>query len=155
MARAVAEAPIGSGTVEAEHRQVAGQHQHRVEQLEELVDAVVWPTLAQRIREMEAMIDALKDRRRDLLRKVAALARPLVQRRLHALAECFGSEPLDIAAANSLLRQAAGGVTVDYLSGELVIDWHHGDRVETATTPPVGRSGRRCWKTVQKPCMVH
>jgi hypothetical protein len=71
----------------------------------------------------------------ELEQKAAALAGPIVQRRLSVLTECFGN-PLDIATANGLLRQAAEGVTVDYLGGELLVDWHHGGQSRIRYTLP-------------------
>ena len=141
MARAVAEAPKGSDEIDADLRHVEANIHTGVEQLEELIDAVATgelrdsPALAQRIRDTEGAIDALEDRRRELRQKAAALAGPIVQRRLSALADCF-REPLDIAAANGLLRQAAAGVTVDYLNGLLLVDWRHGGQSQVRYTLP-------------------
>jgi DNA invertase Pin-like site-specific DNA recombinase len=146
MARAVAEAPAGSGEIAEKLAQVEANISGGTEQLEELLDAVAAgelrdsPALAQRIRNTEAAIDALEDRRRELKQEVEASASPIVRRRLSALVDAF-AVPLDVARANGLLRQAARGVTVDYPNGVLLIDWRHGGQSQIRYT--INLEGRR------------
>jgi DNA invertase Pin-like site-specific DNA recombinase len=131
--QAVASAPAGSDAMDEAIEQSEGSIRGCEAMLDELLDAVAGgalqrsPAVAQRIRETEAELEALRERHNELLRDAAAHMGPMVARRLEALrAALSGDGELDVVRANTALRQTVSSVLVDHEAGQLVLMWQHG-----------------------------
>ena len=123
-----ADAPSGSATMDAQMRELDGQiadHEHRLGKLLDAIESEPGSAaLAKRLREVELKVLELKDRRLELERQATATIGP--KSRLEALHKCLASKSLDVPAANSLLRQCAKAVAVDYERKSLIIRWQFG-----------------------------
>ena len=84
------------------------------------------PTLSERLRELQAGLDGLKQEAEGLESKVAAASPRMVTLKAGELREALDAVPMDRRQVNALLRQLAAGIVVDYDTGDLVIQWAHG-----------------------------
>ena len=76
------------------------------------------------MRETEGELFELTTERGDLERQASAVIGP--KNRLKALQECLTRKPLDVTAANTLLRQVVKEEAVDYERGDLLMRWVFG-----------------------------
>lgn len=125
----IRDVPTGDDNVDRELEQIDASLMGFDDQLDILLDNLSVqrsPALAQRLRDLENERDKLLAEKRRLQKQASTISTEVRQRRLAALEEAVSAETIDIAAANSLLRQVLARVIVNWPDGELDLEWKHG-----------------------------
>ncbi len=126
---AMVPAPTGDGDVQGKLRSVETGLDALQGELSNLLDELARsPSAAirERVRETEAALEEMKEEERSLWERVSATHGPLLEQRVERLREALEANPVDTAQANVALRQVLSGVVVNYLTGQLELDWLHG-----------------------------
>lgn len=84
------------------------------------------PSLMDKLAELEREADRLRADEDRLIRQYAYISSPSVEKKLAELLEGLESAPLDILRINSLLRQLLNGITINWETGYLILEWKHG-----------------------------
>jgi DNA invertase Pin-like site-specific DNA recombinase len=136
----------------------------RGDYLGELLDSIAVskgsPAIAQRIREVEAELEEMKEQLDELFTRANSMTSEMVKRRVEELVDAIRSPEtaqdadrsvgvpdesieFDRGRVNALLRQLLSGVTVDFTQGSLVFHWRHGGDNWTVFAWPEGPKQRR------------
>ena len=97
--------------------------------LENLLDAIQRGeslALTERIRAIENQLESLNKYHEELLELRAISTNALVHHKADDLESILDTGELDRGLVNALLRQLFTAVVVDYQSGDLIFEWHHG-----------------------------
>jgi hypothetical protein len=87
------------------------------------------------LREKEAERDDALKRARELRIKRETVASPSVKRKLEAMRAALTKEPLDIAEANTAMKQVLKAVVMNAEARTLTLHWHHSE--QTTEGPPI------------------
>lgn len=126
---AMVPAPAEDGDVQCKLRSVEASIEVIEEELQNLLNALARsPSAAirERVRETEAALEEMREEERSLWDRVSATHGPLLEQRVERLREALEADPFDVAQANVALRQVLSGVIVNYLTGQLELNWLHG-----------------------------
>jgi hypothetical protein len=93
-------------------------------------------TARRELAEKEAERERLLKRARELRIKRETVASASVKRRLEAMRDALTKDPLDIAEANTAMKQVLKAVVMDAEARTLTLRWHHSD-LETEGPPIV------------------
>jgi DNA invertase Pin-like site-specific DNA recombinase len=81
-----------------------------------------------RLRDKEAELDAAKEELQDLRTRRDTLTTANVRRKLDAVRTALERKPVNVAEANSALRQAVSRIVMDPEQSTLTIYWHHAEQ---------------------------
>jgi DNA invertase Pin-like site-specific DNA recombinase len=82
-------------------------------------------TVRQRLRQKEQELEEAREELRALRAHRDTLAKPQVQRRLHALLTALTAKPFNVVKANAVLKEAVSRVVLNPETSELTIFWQH------------------------------
>jgi Site-specific recombinases, DNA invertase Pin homologs len=122
-------APDGDSDIQDKIRSVETTIEVLEEELGNLLDALSKnpsPAISQRVRETEAAIEEMREEQSALWERVSATHGPLLEQRIDRLLTALEADEFDVGQANVALRQVLSGVVVNYLTGELELNWLHG-----------------------------
>ncbi|WP_175657649.1 recombinase family protein [Burkholderia vietnamiensis] len=100
--------------------------QDEIENLLQALAAAPSTAIAERVRDLELSLDALRTERDGLADQLVAANGPLLAKRVEDLRATLAADPMDRAKANAALRLLLSSVTVDYEHGKLMLEWKHG-----------------------------
>lgn len=138
MAAVVHDAPRGRDTEELD-RQISNLQENLEAQETALLSLVQFaadertPASRMAVRQREQAVQDLRQKLLDYRAQRETLTPASVSRRLVALDKALTSEPWDIKAANSALRQAFRDIVVRARDAALVLHWHHTDEFAHVT----------------------
>ncbi len=125
----VANAPSGAHDLDARMAEVELQIDALDEMIENVLEAIaIRPSaaLTTKLRELEDQRDELQQQQKELANQYAAASSPLVEKRLQEMSDALLVDVIDRPRANALLRQVFNGVTVNWKTGNLELEWKHG-----------------------------
>lgn len=121
--------PTGDETID-EDMQRAEQTLTGIEDgISNLIDAITLnplPSLLEQLAALEEEKRRVRAEIAEIVERGTTMAAASVERRMAEFCELLGSEPLDVAKANALLRQSAKAIVIDYIAGTLNVEWKQG-----------------------------
>lgn len=139
-----ANAPSGAKDLDERMDEVEIQIDALNEMIENVLEAIATrpsPALTTKLRELEEQLEEHQRKQRELADQYAAASSPLVEKRLREMRDTLSAELIDRPRANTVLRQVFNGVTVNWKTGSLVLEWKHGGE---AMTIPFAWPDERC-----------
>ncbi|WP_081070768.1 recombinase family protein [Burkholderia anthina] len=110
--------------------------QDEIENLLQALAAAPSTAIAERVRDLELSLDALRTERDILADQLVAANGPLLGKRVEDLRATLEADPMDRAKSNAALRLLLSSVTVDYERGKLMLEWKHGGETEVVFGMP-------------------
>ncbi|MGO9017323.1 MAG: recombinase family protein [Syntrophobacteraceae bacterium] len=98
----------------------------RIDILEKLANGKPNPVLTRMVKDLDAEIADLERQRDAMMPEIALRRERLTDLNIERMQETCKGTPLDKAKLNAVMRQLLKGITIDYRSGELILEWKHG-----------------------------
>ena len=129
----IAECPTGDDSVDDEIEQVRnnlegveGALSNLLESIENGLDPKLYPSLGERLSELQNQRDELREELSDLNQRQKTFSGDMATRRALNLGVAVRDHPEDKTLINAHMRECFSEVVVDFLSGDLVFHWKHG-----------------------------
>lgn len=131
----IAECPTGDDSVDDEVEQVRnnlegveGALSNVLESIENGLDPKLYPSLGERLSELQSQRDELREALSDLNQRQKTFSGDMSTRRALKLGVAVRDHPEDKTLINAHMRKCFSEVVVDFLSGDLVFHWKHGGK---------------------------
>ncbi len=98
----------------------------RIDILEKLENGKPNPILTRMVKDLDAEIADLEQKRDSMMPEIASRRERLADLNIERMLAVCKETPLDRAKLNTVLRQLLKSVVIDYQNGDLVFEWKHG-----------------------------
>lgn len=129
LARSCIKTHPGDAAISAELAELNDRMSEDRDILESLIETagrVRSPRVAKEIADVEARLEPLRARWRELRDKSVAMAPALLKARLNDYVTASSADPIDKGKINAALRRVLNRVVIDYRKNALCLEWVHG-----------------------------